>query len=143
MSYQTKVYRKQGGDELVVASGGAITLDSGGYLVQPVQTVSSSATIITADGVSLVTGTTVGPSYVIARPVIGVLKHIFLAGSTVATARATISNSTGVTFGTSSYNQLSLSTSTYRAVSLIGVTTSAYRIVGSHAVAPPLSMFTS
>lgn len=27
MSYQPKVYRKQGGDELAVASGGAITAD--------------------------------------------------------------------------------------------------------------------
>jgi hypothetical protein len=32
MSYQPKVYRKQGGDELVVASGGAITVESGGYI---------------------------------------------------------------------------------------------------------------
>lgn len=32
MSYQPKVYRKQGGDEMVVASGGAITVESGGSL---------------------------------------------------------------------------------------------------------------
>jgi hypothetical protein len=32
MSYQTKVYRKQGGDEFVVASGGKITIESGGTL---------------------------------------------------------------------------------------------------------------
>lgn len=32
MSYQGKVYRKQGGDELVVASGGKITVESGGEL---------------------------------------------------------------------------------------------------------------
>lgn len=31
-TYQPKVYRKQGGDELVVASGGAITVESGGSL---------------------------------------------------------------------------------------------------------------
>lgn len=30
MSYQPKVYRKQGGDELVVASGGLITVETGG-----------------------------------------------------------------------------------------------------------------
>jgi len=30
--YQPKVYRKQGGDELVVASGGKITVESGGEL---------------------------------------------------------------------------------------------------------------
>ncbi len=29
-SYKAKVYRKQGGDELVVASGGVITVESGG-----------------------------------------------------------------------------------------------------------------
>ena len=32
MSYQSKVYRKQGGDELIVASGGAIDVESGGSL---------------------------------------------------------------------------------------------------------------
>ncbi len=31
-SYQPKVYRKQGGDELVVASGGKITVESGGEI---------------------------------------------------------------------------------------------------------------
>jgi len=31
-TYQPKVYRKQGGDELVVASGGKITVESGGEL---------------------------------------------------------------------------------------------------------------
>jgi len=31
-SYQTKVYRKQGGEELVVASGGKITVETGGEL---------------------------------------------------------------------------------------------------------------
>lgn len=32
MAYAPKVYRKQGGDELVVASGGTITVESGGTL---------------------------------------------------------------------------------------------------------------
>lgn len=32
MSYQPKVYRKQGGSELVVSSGGKITVESGGEL---------------------------------------------------------------------------------------------------------------
>ena len=31
-TYQPKVYRKQGGDELVVASGGKITVESGGVV---------------------------------------------------------------------------------------------------------------
>lgn len=32
MTYQPKTYRKQGGDEFVVASGGKITVESGGVL---------------------------------------------------------------------------------------------------------------
>lgn len=32
MSHNTKVYRKQGGDEMVVASGGKITIESGGSI---------------------------------------------------------------------------------------------------------------
>lgn len=32
MSYETKVYRKVGGDELVVADGGKITIEAGGLL---------------------------------------------------------------------------------------------------------------
>jgi hypothetical protein len=31
-TYQPKVYRKQGGDELVVASGGQINVESGGKI---------------------------------------------------------------------------------------------------------------
>ena len=34
-SYQPAVYRKQGGDELVVASGGKITVESGGAIIFP------------------------------------------------------------------------------------------------------------
>lgn len=33
MSYSPKVYRKQGGSEMVVASGGKVTVDSGGRVV--------------------------------------------------------------------------------------------------------------
>ena len=32
MSYSGKVYRKQGGDELVIASGGTLTVESGATL---------------------------------------------------------------------------------------------------------------
>lgn len=32
MSYQPKVYKKAGGDELVVASGGKITVEAGGSI---------------------------------------------------------------------------------------------------------------
>lgn len=32
MTYQPKVYRKQGGDQLVVASGGQVNVESGGQI---------------------------------------------------------------------------------------------------------------
>lgn len=41
-TYQTKVYEKQGGDELVIASGGAITVESGGSLTVSGVTIDSS-----------------------------------------------------------------------------------------------------
>lgn len=45
MTYQPKVYRKQGGDELVVSSGGKITVESGGELE-----VAAGATLDLGDG---------------------------------------------------------------------------------------------
>jgi hypothetical protein len=47
-SYQPKVYRKQGGDEQVVASGGLITVESGGIIEI------ATGGDITANGVSLI-----------------------------------------------------------------------------------------
>lgn len=32
-TYQTKVYKKSGGDELIVASGGQVTVESGGKVI--------------------------------------------------------------------------------------------------------------
>jgi hypothetical protein len=45
MGYQTKVYRKQGGDEFVVADGGKITVESGGEIE-----IESGATLTIVDG---------------------------------------------------------------------------------------------
>jgi hypothetical protein len=47
MTYQPKVYRKQGGDEIVVASGGKITIESGGELE-----LQSGSTLDLGDGLS-------------------------------------------------------------------------------------------
>lgn len=41
-TYGPKVYRKQGGDELVVASGGTITVESGGAFALPANTIPAS-----------------------------------------------------------------------------------------------------
>jgi hypothetical protein len=133
MTYQPKIYKKPGGNELVVASGGKINVETGGYTQHYVETISTSANTLTAAGVSVVTPTTVGPTFLIANPITGVFKYITLAaGSTAATNRAIISPaSTGVSFGTSGQNVITLSTSTLKGVSLVGISTAAYRVVGA------------
>lgn len=141
-TYQPKVYRKQGGDELVVASGGAITLESGGsltyqagaYPVIPIQTLGTSqtATNITNFGLTRLTGTTTGPTYTLAAPVAGVTKYLHLnATSSGVTHRAIVNaNTTGVSFDTTGGNQITLATSALRGVTLVGYTTAAWKIVG-------------
>jgi hypothetical protein len=47
MSYQPKVYRKQGGDELVVAAGGKITVEAGGAVAGAIEVV-TAANVLTA-----------------------------------------------------------------------------------------------
>lgn len=161
-SYTPKIYKAQGGAELVVTSSGTLTLEgrmdlssgssmtvasgaaigiasgasigiaSGGYLSMPVQTVSSSGTTITNYGVSVVTGTTVGPTYLISNPLTGGVKMICIsASSSAATSTAIIAAaSTGVSFGSTGANNITLYGAGARAVTLVGISTAAYRIVG-------------
>lgn len=134
MTYQPKVYRKQGGDELVIASGGKITVETGGYVAGYTETISTSATALTAAGLSVVTGTTVGPTYLIANPITGVLKFISLAAaSSGATHRAIVAPaSTGVSFDTTGENRITLATSAIRGVTLYGASTTAWKTVGTY-----------
>lgn len=46
-TYVTKIYEKQGGDELVVASGGVITVETGGSIVVGGVTIDESTTALT------------------------------------------------------------------------------------------------
>lgn len=48
-TYGPKVYHKQGGDELVVASGGALTFEAGGGVTGPAEVVSATNTILAAE----------------------------------------------------------------------------------------------
>lgn len=141
-TYQPKVYRKHGGAELVVASSGTLTVESGGivnyqsggYARLPVQSLGSSqvATTVVNYGLSVLTGTTTGPTYSLAAPVVGLFKAISLsATSSGATHRAVLNaNSTGVSFDTTGGNQLTFATSALRGVSLVAETTAKWRIVG-------------
>ena len=48
-TYQPKVYRKQGGDELVIASGGKITQEAGGAFVTPLATKTLDYTVLVSE----------------------------------------------------------------------------------------------
>lgn len=48
-TYQPKVYRRQGGDELVIASGGKITQEPGGSVVPPVAIKAASYTVLASE----------------------------------------------------------------------------------------------
>lgn len=47
-TYQPKVYRKQGGDEMVVASGGLVTVESGGDVVVDGDSLAAAIAIVAA-----------------------------------------------------------------------------------------------
>ena len=141
MTYQPKIYRAQGGASLVVSSGGAITVagsvavSSGGYISSEiVQTAATSATVINAYGLTIVTGTTVGPTFLISNPITGVPKYINLAASSSGvTHRAIIAPaSTGVSFDTTGQNNITLATSAIRGVTLVGASTTAWKCVGTY-----------
>jgi hypothetical protein len=48
-TYQGKVYKKQGGDEMVVAAGGKITLETGGGIAGPAEVVTATNVITAAE----------------------------------------------------------------------------------------------
>lgn len=119
---------------LDILSGGYLNIASGGYWQLPVQTLTSTqtATSITNFGLTVLTGTTTGPTYTMAAPVVGVTKHFSMTStSSGATHRAVIrSNTTGVSFDTTGGNQLTLATSALRGCTLVAATTAAWKIVG-------------
>lgn len=143
-TYQPKTYRKQGGDEYVVADGGLLTVESGGEV-----TVESGGTLtldsgsvlasraavaiqqpaigatITNYGISSV-GTSSGTTaYVLGAPAVGITK--ILMGSTAVGGAVTISSSlatVGSTGDTITIGELG------GACTLVGLTTAIWRVVG-------------
>jgi len=168
-SYQPAVYRKQGGDELVVASSGVITIESGGkidlqsgstmtvagpvtisgavgltgaitcgtggYLASAVQTAATTATTILPYGLTLVTGTSDIPTFLMSNPIVGVPKWLLWTGTSgdgsTSIGAIIAAATTSVTFDTSGQHKLTLESSGLRGVSLIGVTTARWGVVGT------------
>jgi len=140
VTYQPKTYRKQGGDELVVASSGKITvesggqidIESGGYLAKPIQTLTTTqtATAVTNYGVSYLSASTTGPTYTLAAPVAGTVKSIVLnPSSSGATHRCVVNtNSTDTSVNMEGHCAITLATSALQSVTLLGITSSAWRV---------------
>lgn len=136
-TYQPGVYRKHGGNELVVASSGTITVESGGTIdvqsggkmLMPVFALIATSTvpnhgIVTCNASTRITVT-------LAAPVTGCM--VMVAGISVSTANAAnshqvVPNSTNTVFGTSD-RLINLPNKHDHAV-LVGISTSAWAIVG-------------
>lgn len=145
MSYQPLVYKKQGGAELVVASSGKITVETGGHIANHVETA-TTATALTAMGVSIVTrGTTATGvnAYTIKAPIIGVQKFIVaLLADSSETVRIA-GETTGITFGSTLMPRMVFTSA--GTAHLIGRTTAIYDVinVGSTVTPAPLLALTS
>jgi hypothetical protein len=176
MTYQPAVYRAQGGDDLVIASSGTVTMESGSTMTiasgaaatlagtltvasggvitvasggtftvasgatwtpaaEAIQTAATTATVITASGLTIVTGTSDMPTFLMANPIVGVPKYLIWTGTsgdgTTSIGAIIGAASTGVTFDTSGQNLITLASSGLRGVSLVGVTTLRWAVVGT------------
>jgi hypothetical protein len=113
-TYSTKVYTKQGGEELVVASGGAITVESGGSLTVAGVTIDENTLAVndlTATGAELndsflhldiADGSAEGVYYVVSPHAGDITKIYTVIDGAVSTADITITakiGATGVTNG--------------------------------------------
>lgn len=144
-TYQPKVYRTQGGNQIVVAStgnikvesGGGIDLESGGqlrvadgaYLSVPVVTETTAAALSNY-GVSVVTkGTTAtgANTYTIDAPVAGAMKWLSVTAAN-SSEHVIIQANTNVTFDPAGSKD-KLKIVAPGGVTLFGVTTSAYQLV--------------
>jgi len=152
MTYQPKIYRQQGAAILTVASGGQIdvesggnlNVDAGGYLTQPYQTLGSSqtATSINQNGVTMLTGTTTGPTYILGAPsAAGITKWLVLnPSSSGATHRCVVSTSAWsgkVTHHAGTGDKVTLNTSAQSAALLVSSGTTEWRVLTGFAMKDP------
>jgi hypothetical protein len=134
MSYQPKTYRAQGGDEFVVASGGKITVESGGELRSGPAAAGTTTADLAAGGVSLVVGgaTATGANvYTIDAPVPGQPKWISCSLANSSDVARIKGETTGITFGPSTAATPFLNLTTSITVQLVVYTTAIYHVVGA------------
>ena len=134
-TYQPLVYMTEGGDEQVVASGGAITIEDGGSIAveaggnvaMPV-VADTTATTMANYGVSRIANASSALStFVLDSPVAGVQKFIFCDGTFGSTAIGYIDAGSGVTIdSTERYMSIKSASATMH---LIGANTTSWEIV--------------
>ena len=140
--YNAGVYRKQGGNELVVASTtsganqGKITLEAGSLgVAYPTQALTSTetGTNMTVLGLTTLEATTTGPTYTLpAPPGAGVIKGIAVSAATSAASNVVVAGeTTGIQIGPTGDNQITItSTGACAGVLLWSVSTSNWAVVG-------------
>ena len=124
MGYQPKVYREQGGDKFVVASGGEAEVKSGGTLTMagtqtvtgllgfsgsgvmalPVETASTAANL-SVQGLSLLGSTAAGKTYTLPKPTrAGLVKALLCKRG--STANTVVLTPSGAVFSSTSTGDL-------------------------------------
>jgi hypothetical protein len=143
--YQPKVYRSQGGAEIVIASSGKITQEAGGHIAVHVETGTTTAAL-SAMGVSLVTRGTTGTgvnTYTMNAPIIGVQKFVTALLAATSETIAITGVTTTVTFGSTLMPKMVFSSP--GTAHLIGRTTAIWDVinVGSTVTPAPLLALSS
>mgnify|MGYP001262101736 CR=1 FL=1 len=127
-SYQPKVYRKMGGDELVVASGGTVTIEAGGYMTQPIGAYTTAGTIDVPGVASLGSGAD-GVTYKLPAPgdtYKGYRKTIYCLSSTGGTILTCTAGTINLTGGTITFSAAADGIT----IDLLGTSTANWSIVG-------------
>ncbi len=98
-TYQTAVYRKQGGNEFIVASGGTLEIESGGVLKLDGTTVSATAAELDEYSVFLdIADGSAEAVYYVVCPHAGTISKIWtVTDGAVGTADITITSAIGAT----------------------------------------------
>jgi hypothetical protein len=139
-TYQVKVYNKQGGDELVVASAGYINIEDGGYVKIPVVTEVTTANASNF-GLSIIETTLEKRTYGLDAPAVGSVKHIH-ATIVNATGFACIGGS-GLTIDVQGTAEQYLKFIGSGGVTLVADTTATYKVVAADSTAGAITGSTS
>jgi len=144
-TYMPLVYMMQGGDEQVIADGGAVTVESGGsialesggtiaiadggYVTLPVVTDTTAANLANA-GISYIANASSALStFILDAPAAGVQKFIICDGTFGSTAIGYLDAGSGVSIG-STQRYMSIKTA-YAKTHLVGITSTSWEVVAA------------